>query len=43
LLQTTLPPWIDRWLLLALAFLPLAALEVAKWMGQARAAAAARP
>jgi len=29
-LQTTLPPWRDRWLLLALAFIPLAALEAAK-------------
>ena len=29
-LQITLPPWTERWLLLALAFIPLTALEAAK-------------
>jgi Ca2+-transporting ATPase len=43
-LQTTLPPWSDRWALLALAFVPLAALEAAKLIRKAReAAASARP
>ena len=30
-LKTVLPPWSERWLLLALAFIPLAALEVSKY------------
>jgi Ca2+-transporting ATPase len=33
-LKTVLPPWSERWLLLALAFIPLAALEVAKYMSR---------
>jgi Ca2+-transporting ATPase len=33
-LKTILPPWSERWLLLALAFIPLAALEVAKYMSR---------
>jgi Ca2+-transporting ATPase len=34
ILKTMLPPWSERWLLLALAFIPLAALEVAKYMSR---------
>jgi len=33
-LKTVLPPWSERWMLLALAFIPLAALEVAKSMSR---------
>jgi Ca2+-transporting ATPase len=33
-LKTMLPPWHERWLLLALAFIPLAALEVLKYIAR---------
>ena len=42
LLQTTLPPWNERWLLLGLAFIPLAALEAAKLIQLARQPATGR-
>jgi len=36
-LKTVLPPWNERWLLLALAFIPLAVLELAKVLKSWRA------
>jgi Ca2+-transporting ATPase len=40
-LQTTLPPWSERWLLLALAFIPLAVLEAGKLIRRTSKAASA--
>jgi len=42
-LKTVLPPWNERWLLLALAFIPLAALETAKLIRKPHQPAAGTP